>query len=59
VQNVPLSRRFALVPLGPPSLSYTSTCKALLKQTGDEVQLTVDRDYKKGARLDAQSQQCG
>ena len=51
VQDVPLARRFALVPLGPPSLSYSSTCKALFKHSGDEVQLTVDRDYKAGALL--------
>ena len=51
VQDVPLSRRFALVPLGPPSLSYSSTCKALITHAGDEVQLQVDRAYKKGALL--------
>lgn len=28
LQGVPLSKRFALVPLGPPLLSYSSTCKA-------------------------------
>lgn len=27
LQGVPLARRFALVPLGPPLLSYSSTCK--------------------------------
>lgn len=31
LQGVPLSKRFALVPLGPPLLSYSSTSKALLK----------------------------
>jgi len=28
LQGVPLSKRFALVPLGPPLLPYSSTCKA-------------------------------
>ena len=28
LQGVPLSKRFALVPLGPPLLTYSSTCKA-------------------------------
>ena len=30
-QGVPLSKRFALVPLGPPLLTYSSTCRALLR----------------------------
>lgn len=30
-QGVPLSKRFALVPLGPPLLNYSSTCKAMLQ----------------------------
>lgn len=53
MQGVPLARRFALVPLGPPSLSYSSTCKALLKHDEElqEVQLTVDRPYSKGQRV--------
>lgn len=29
LQNVPLSRRFALVPLGPPLLTYSSESKVL------------------------------
>ena len=29
LQGVPLSKRFALVPLGPPILSYSSTSKVL------------------------------
>ena len=29
LQNVPLSRRFALVPLGPPLMTYSSTSKVL------------------------------
>ena len=28
LQGVPLSKRFALLPLGPPLLTYSSTCKA-------------------------------
>ena len=47
-QNVSLARRFALVPLGPPLLSYKSNCKAMLKAVGDFVQLEVDRQYKAG-----------
>lgn len=27
LQGVPLAKRFALVPLGPPLLQYSSTCK--------------------------------
>lgn len=27
LQGVPLSKRFALIPLGPPMLAYSSTCK--------------------------------
>ena len=37
------------MPLGPPSLTYSSTCKALMSHVGDEVVLQVDRDYKAGA----------
>jgi len=48
LQNVNLARRFALVPLGPPLLSYKSNCKAMLKAVGDSVQLEVDREYKAG-----------
>eukprot|EP00252_Welwitschia_mirabilis_P009471 TRINITY_DN22071_c0_g1_i1.p1 TRINITY_DN22071_c0_g1~~TRINITY_DN22071_c0_g1_i1.p1 ORF type:complete len:501 (+),score=90.01 TRINITY_DN22071_c0_g1_i1:173-1675(+) len=48
LQNVSLARRFALVPLGPPLLSYKSNCKAMLKAVGDFVQLEVDRPYKAG-----------
>ena len=50
LQGVPLSRRFALVPLGPPFLTYSSTCQALLKYDPErkEVQLAVDRDVAPG-----------
>jgi hypothetical protein len=53
MQGVSLARRFALVPLGPPSLSYSSTCHAMLKHDNDsnEVQLTIDRDYAAGERV--------
>ena len=53
MQGVELARRFALVPLGPPSLSYSSTCKALLTHDDEagEVQLVVDREYKAGERV--------
>jgi hypothetical protein len=48
---VPLARRFALVPLGPPLLAYKSTCKAMLKSVGDGIQLEVDRSYKAGEAI--------
>lgn len=53
MQGVELARRFALVPLGPPSLSYSSTCKALLTHNDEagEVQLVVDRAYTAGERV--------
>lgn len=50
LQGVPLARRFALVPLGPPLLSYSSTCKAVFKYNPatKTVDLVVDKDYQKG-----------
>lgn len=48
LQKVSLARRFALVPLGPPLLSYRSNCKAMLNAVDDAVQLVVDRPYKNG-----------
>ncbi|GBG60037.1 hypothetical protein CBR_g368 [Chara braunii] len=48
LQGVNLARRFALVPLGPPLLSYRSDSKAMLRADGDFVQLQVDRAYKAG-----------
>ncbi|BDA45553.1 probable actin-histidine N-methyltransferase [Coccomyxa sp. Obi] len=55
LQGVPLSKRFALVPLGPPLLSYSSTAKAMLtyNREAKEVQLAVDRSYKKGEPIKA------
>jgi len=47
-QKVSLARRFALVPLGPPLLSYQSNCKALLTAVDGAVELAVDRPYKAG-----------
>jgi len=47
-QKVSLARRFALVPLGPPLLTYKSNCKAMLTADGDSVRLVVDRPYKAG-----------
>nr|CAB3459722.1 unnamed protein product [Digitaria exilis] len=46
--KVSLARRFALVPLGPPLLTYKSNCKAMLTAEGDSVRLVVDRSYKAG-----------
>ncbi|GFP84928.1 histone-lysine n-methyltransferase setd3 [Phtheirospermum japonicum] len=48
LQKVSLARRFALVPLGPPFLSYRSNCKAMLTAVDGAVQLVVDRSYKAG-----------
>ncbi|KAL5186819.1 [Fructose-bisphosphate aldolase]-lysine N-methyltransferase, chloroplastic [Glycine soja] len=48
LQKVSLARRFALVPLGPPLLSYQSNCKAMLTAVDGAVELAVDRPYKAG-----------
>lgn len=48
VQKVSLARRFALVPLGPPLLAYSSNCKAMLTAVDGAVELVVDRPYKAG-----------
>uniref|UniRef100_A0A8R7QCB4 Rubisco LSMT substrate-binding domain-containing protein n=1 Tax=Triticum urartu TaxID=4572 RepID=A0A8R7QCB4_TRIUA len=46
--KVSLARRFALVPLGPPLLTYKSNCKAMLTAVDGSVRLLVDRPYKAG-----------
>lgn len=51
LQKVSLARRFALVPLGPPLLAYSSKCKAMLTAVDDAVQLVVDRPYKAGESI--------
>ncbi|KAL3723005.1 hypothetical protein ACJRO7_035227 [Eucalyptus globulus] len=48
LQKVSLARRFALVPLGPPLLTYRSNCKAMLTAVDGAVELVVDRAYKAG-----------
>ncbi|KAK2969808.1 hypothetical protein RJ640_028088 [Escallonia rubra] len=48
LQKVSLARRFALVPLGPPLLSYRSNCKAMLTAADSAVQLVLDRPYEAG-----------
>lgn len=50
LQGVPSSRRFALVPLGPPLLSYSASCRAMLAYCPetDTVDLRVDRPYQPG-----------
>lgn len=50
LQGVGNARRFALVPLGPPLLSYSSTCKAMLAYNVSRraVELVVDRPYSAG-----------
>lgn len=50
-QKVSLARRFALVPLGPPLLAYSSNCKAMLTPVDDAVELVVDRTYKAGESI--------
>lgn len=49
------SKRFALVPLGPPLLGYSSTSKAMLKFDAEshEVRLAVDRAYQPGEPVTA------
>ncbi|KAL8199496.1 hypothetical protein R6Q57_013064 [Mikania cordata] len=51
LQNVSLARRFALVPLGPPLLTYRSNCKAMLTAVDGAVQLVVDRPYLAGQSI--------
>lgn len=53
LQGVPLSQRFALVPLGPPLLAYSPTAKATLRYDSEEevVMLTSDRSYSKGDQI--------
>ncbi|KAL4522696.1 hypothetical protein Ndes2437A_g07455 [Nannochloris sp. 'desiccata'] len=55
LQGVALSKRFALVPMGPPLMQYSSTCKALLQYNADnkQVQLVADRAYAVGEQLQA------
>jgi histone-lysine N-methyltransferase SETD3 len=50
LQGVPLSKRFALLPLGPPLLAYSSTAKAVLRYDAGagEVRLEADRAYAAG-----------
>ncbi|GMN42686.1 hypothetical protein TIFTF001_011902 [Ficus carica] len=50
-RKVSLARRFALVPLGPPLLAYSSKCKAMLTAVDDAVQLVIDRPYKAGESI--------
>ncbi|KAI3725949.1 hypothetical protein L1987_65745 [Smallanthus sonchifolius] len=51
LQNVSLARRFALVPLGPPLLTYRSNSKAMLTAVDGGVQLVVDRSYLAGQSI--------
>ncbi|KDD71504.1 hypothetical protein H632_c4901p0, partial [Helicosporidium sp. ATCC 50920] len=53
LQGVPLARRFAIVPLGPPLLRYSSRCRAALRydEESDQVRLAVDRDVAAGEAL--------
>ncbi|KAL5797142.1 hypothetical protein ACOSQ2_001962 [Xanthoceras sorbifolium] len=51
LQKVSLARRFALVPLGPPLLAYSSNCKAMLTAVDGAVELVVDRPYKAGESI--------
>ncbi|KAL4578771.1 hypothetical protein LXL04_014902 [Taraxacum kok-saghyz] len=48
IQKVSLARRFALVPLGSPLLTYRSNCKAMLTTVDVAVQLVVDGLYIAG-----------
>ncbi|GMH40672.1 hypothetical protein BSKO_08576 [Bryopsis sp. KO-2023] len=55
LQGVALSQRFALVPLGPPLTSYSSTSKAMLQYNPNtkSVDLVADREYKAGELISA------
>jgi len=55
LQGMPLARRFALVPLGPPLLSYSSASRAMLTYNIDQkgVELKVDREYAEGEPVTA------
>jgi hypothetical protein len=55
LQGVALSKRFALVPMGPPLMQYSSTCKGLLQYNAEkkQVQLVADRNYNVGEQLQA------
>ena len=50
LQGVTLTKRFALVPMGPPLLPYSSTSKALLQYNAEQktVELRVEREYAAG-----------
>ncbi|GAX79600.1 hypothetical protein CEUSTIGMA_g7041.t1 [Chlamydomonas eustigma] len=53
LQGVSVGKRFALVPLGPPLLSYSSTSKAMLQYNSEHetIQLVADREYEEGEAL--------
>lgn len=55
LQGVPLANRFALVPLGPPMLAYSSTCKAMLAYNPQtkSVELRTDRPIAAGEAVPA------
>jgi len=55
LQGVPLAKRFALVPLGPPLLGYSSTSKAMLTYNNEAkaVELVVDKPYAAGEPVTA------
>jgi len=55
LQGVELSKRFALIPMGPPLVMYKSTTKSMLSYNSDTkaVELKVDRPYKAGEALEA------
>eukprot|EP01023_Acetabularia_acetabulum_P033430 TRINITY_DN3128_c0_g2_i1.p1 TRINITY_DN3128_c0_g2~~TRINITY_DN3128_c0_g2_i1.p1 ORF type:complete len:518 (+),score=63.81 TRINITY_DN3128_c0_g2_i1:148-1554(+) len=50
LQNVPPAKRFALLPLGPPTLTYSSTSRGMISYNSesDEVILKVDKEYEEG-----------
>ncbi|CAI7869666.1 unnamed protein product [Closterium sp. NIES-54] len=52
LQGVPLPRRFALIPMGPPLLAYKSTTRSMLAASSDGgVELRLDRPVKAGEPL--------
>eukprot|EP01024_Parvocaulis_polyphysoides_P026998 TRINITY_DN24549_c0_g2_i4.p1 TRINITY_DN24549_c0_g2~~TRINITY_DN24549_c0_g2_i4.p1 ORF type:complete len:472 (-),score=56.62 TRINITY_DN24549_c0_g2_i4:330-1745(-) len=48
LQNVPPAKRFALLPLGPPMLTYSSTSRGMIAYDNDQVVLRVDKEYEEG-----------
>eukprot|EP01026_Neomeris_dumetosa_P048980 TRINITY_DN424_c0_g1_i2.p1 TRINITY_DN424_c0_g1~~TRINITY_DN424_c0_g1_i2.p1 ORF type:complete len:491 (-),score=44.36 TRINITY_DN424_c0_g1_i2:270-1694(-) len=55
LQKVPLAKRFALLPLGPPMLTYSSTSRGMIQydSESDQVVLHADKEYQEGQPVNA------